>query len=182
MSYTCSWPPTFVGVAGWGYSAFRPIEAHFVDSSWDGISVDGYARLSASKDENGNWSGMIKLRYCPRVHSNFPVVFTSESCVGEGTVVNVSVPGCAIQSRKRVQPGSYLEMRMLAPDTSPPLHVGLAKVRWSDGRRFGVEFIRMPGGDQIRLGHLVKTKSHIESPHLSSQWRGAQCSGGRRPN
>ena len=72
-------------------------------------------------------------------------------------VVNVSIPGCAIQSRKRVQPGSYLEMRMLIPDTRSPLHVRLARVRWCEGRRFGVEFIRMPGGDQIRLGHLVKT-------------------------
>ena len=41
-------------------------------------------------------------------------------------VVNVSIPGCAIQSRKRVQPGSYLEMRMLIPDTRSPLHVGRA--------------------------------------------------------
>jgi len=125
---------------------------------------------------------MIKIRYCPRVFSSFPVVFTSESCVGEGTVVNVSVPGCAIQSRRRVQAGSYLEMRMLVPDTASPLHIGLAKVRWSEGRRFGVEFIRMPGGDQIRLGRLVKTKVHFESPSPSSRWRGAQCSGGRRPS
>jgi hypothetical protein len=116
------------------------------------------------------------------VHSNFPVVFTSERCVGEGIVVNVSVPGCAIQSRSRIPPGSYLKMRMLVPDTSSPLHVGLAKVRWSEGRRFGVEFIRMPGGDQVRLGRLVKTKVHFESPSPSRRWRGAQCSGGRRPS
>jgi PilZ domain len=114
------------------------------------------------------------------VHSNFPVVFTSESSVGEGTIVNVSIPGCAIQSRKRVQPGSYLEMRVLVPDTTSPLHVGLAKVRWSEGRRFGVEFIRMPGEDQIRLGHIVKKQAHLEALPRSSSWRGAPCSGGRQ--
>lgn len=121
---------------------------------------------------------MIKLRYCPRVHSNLPVVFTSENCVGEGTVFNVSIPGCAIQSRKRIQPGAYLEMRVLVPDTASPLHVGLAKVRWCEGRRFGVEFIRMPGEDQIRLGRLVKKRVPLGPPPRSSTWRGAHFSGG----
>jgi hypothetical protein len=101
---------------------------------------------------------MAKLRYCERVHTQFPVVFAGEAYVGEGTVLNVSVPGCAVLSRKRVQPGSYLEMRMLVPDTTPPLRVGLAKVRWCEGRRFGVEFIQMPGEDQVRLGRLVKNE------------------------
>jgi PilZ domain-containing protein len=75
--------------------------------------------------------------------------------------VNVSIPGCAIQSRKRVQPGSYLEMRVLVPEATSSLHVGLAKVRWCEGRRFGVEFIRMPGEDQIRLGRLVKRQAPL---------------------
>lgn len=49
---------------------------------------------------------MAKLRYCERVHTRFPVVFAGEAYVGERTVLNVSVPGCAVHSRKRVQPGS----------------------------------------------------------------------------
>src|SRR5574342_175984 len=99
---------------------------------------------------------MVKLRYSERIHTNFPVMFVGETYVGEGTVLNVSVPGCAIQSRKRVQPGSYLEMRLLVPDNTSPLRVGLAKVRWCEERRFGVEFIQMPGGDQVRLGRLIR--------------------------
>ena len=106
--------------------------------------------------EKESSTAMAQLRYCERVHTHFPVVFSGEAYVGEGTVLNVSVPGCAVHSRKRVQPGSYLEMRMLVPDTTPPLRVGLAKVRWCEGRRFGVEFIQMPGVDQVRLGRLVK--------------------------
>jgi PilZ domain len=98
---------------------------------------------------------MVKFRSCERVHTEFPVIFAGETYVGEGTVLNVSAPGCAIQSRKRVQPGSYLEMRLLVPDSSSPLRVGLAKVRWCEERRFGVEFIQIPGGDQVRLGQLV---------------------------
>lgn len=114
---------------------------------------------------------MAQLRYCERVHTHFPVVFSGEAYVGEGTVLNVSVPGCAVHSRKRVRPGSYLEMRMLVPDTTPPLRVGLAKVRWCEGRRFGVEFIQMPGGDQIRLGRLVKNVVPRALPSRSSTWQ-----------
>ena len=113
---------------------------------------------------------MAKLRYCERVHTHFPVVFAGEAYVGEGTVLNVSVPGCAVHSRKRVQPGSYLEMRMLVPDTTSPLRVGLAKVRWCEGRRFGVEFIQMPGEDQVRLGRLVKNEVPLALPPRSSAW------------
>jgi hypothetical protein len=101
----------------------------------------------------------MNIRYCQRILTEFPVIFASESCVGEGTVLNVSVPGCEIRSKKPVEAGAYLEMKVLLPDDSSSLCVGLAKVRWSNGHRFGVEFIRMPGEDQVRLGRLVKQHS-----------------------
>ncbi len=131
-----------------------------------------YSLLSSSSDREGV-DAMAKLRYCERVHTHFPVVFAGEAYVGEGTVLNVSVPGCAVHSRKRVQPGSYLEMRMLVPDTTSSLRVGLAKVRWCEGRRFGVEFIQMPGEDQVRLGRLVRKQIPLALPPRSSAWQGA---------
>lgn len=115
---------------------------------------------------------MGKHRYCERIRTHFPVMFVGEAYVGEGTVLNVSVPGCAVHSRKEVELGSYLEMRMLVPDTTPPLRVGLAKVRWSEGRRFGVEFIQMPGEDQVRLGQLVKSEIPLDLSPRSSAWQG----------
>lgn len=111
---------------------------------------------------------VVKLRHCERAPAQFPVVFVGEAYVGEGTVFNVSVPGCAIHSRKPAQLGSYLEMRMLVPDTTPPFRIGLAKVRWCEGRRFGVEFIRMPGEDQVRLGRLVKNEIPLAMPSRSN--------------
>jgi hypothetical protein len=110
----------------------------------------------------------VKLRYCKRISTEFPVIFAGDSYVGEGIVLNVSVPGCEIYSRKPVEAGAYLEMKVLVPDNGSSLCVGLAKVRWCDGRRFGVEFIRMPGEDQVRLGRMVKKQlSHLTPPRLS---------------
>jgi len=106
----------------------------------------------------------VKLRYCERVQTEFPVIFAGDSYVGEGTVLNVSVPGCEISSRKPVEPGTYLEMKVLVPDNGPSLCVGLARVRWCSGARFGVEFIRIPGEDQVRLGRLVKERRSFGPP------------------
>lgn len=105
-------------------------------------------------------SGLMKIRYSERVITDFPVIFAGDSFVGEGSVRNVSVPGCAIVSNRLVEPGTYLEMKVLMPDNGPSLCVELAKIRWRKGRRFGVEFIRMPGIDQVRLGRLIK-RHHV---------------------
>ena len=50
---------------------------------------------------------MVKSGYCERIHTDFPVIFAGETYVGEGAVFNVSIPGCAIHSRKQVQAGTY---------------------------------------------------------------------------
>ena len=106
----------------------------------------------------------MRLRYCERVQTAFPVIFAGDSCVGEGTVLNVSVPGCEIYSKKPVEPGTYLEMKVLVPDSRSSISVELAKVRWRNGYRFGVEFIRMPGEDQVRLGRWVKSSRALHLP------------------
>lgn len=113
----------------------------------------------------------MKLRYCERIDTELPVIFAGDSYVGEGTVLNMSVPGCEIYSKKSVEPGAYLEMKVLVPDSGASLSVGLAKVRWREGHRFGVEFIRMPGTDQVRLGRLVKMHLPLRSPARRSIFR-----------
>jgi hypothetical protein len=105
----------------------------------------------------------MKIRYSERVPTKFPVIFAADSFVAEGTVNNVSVPGCSIVSDKTVEPGTYLEMKVLLPDDAPSLCVELAKIRWRKGRRFGVEFIRMPGVDQVRLGRLIKGHREVRA-------------------
>jgi hypothetical protein len=106
---------------------------------------------------------VVNIRYCERISTEYPVIFAGEFYVGEGTVLNVSVPGCEIRSKKQVEPGAYLEMTILVPDNHSSLRVGLAKVRWCNGQRFGVEFIRMLGEDQVRLGRLVKQYGSSQS-------------------
>ena len=158
ISYVVSSFPTFVGLAGWGDSVYCFAIPHFA------VRAIMRERGAAGLLLRGGFENM-KLRYCKRVQTEFPVIFAGDSYVGEGTVLNVSVPGCEIYSKKLVPPGAYLEMKVLVPDSGVSLCVGLAKVRWSEGHRFGVEFIRMPGDDQVRLGRLVKKRpGGLQSP------------------
>ena len=105
-----------------------------------------------------------------------------EAYLEEGTVLNLSVSGCVVHSRNRVQPGACLEMRMLVPDIIAPLRIGLAKVRWSEGRRFGDEFIEMPSEEQVRLGRFVRHEVALARPSRSSVWDGSYFLVGVIPN
>lgn len=143
--------PTFVGLAGVARSLYCSLESQFAAYEVDpGQPVRGT-------------SSPMKIRYSERVATEFPVIFAGDSFVGEGTVHNVSVPGCAIVSNRAVEPGTYLEMKVLMPDSGPSLCVELAKIRWRKGRCFGVEFIRMPGADQVRLGRLIRRHREVKS-------------------
>ena len=155
MTYENGSLPTFVGLEGGGYSLYCSRGAQFASAPKN--------RPVPSTGELVQTKPVMKIRYSERVQTKFPVIFAGDSFVGEGTVNNVSVPGCAIVSDRTVEPGAYLEMKVLLPDNAPSLSVELAKIRWRKGRRFGVEFIRMPGADQVRLGRLIKRRGAVKS-------------------
>jgi hypothetical protein len=104
----------------------------------------------------------MEHRTSARAAVTFPVRLSSDSMTGEGTVINLSVPGCAIQTDLPVQAGEYLELLVMAPDQARPLTVGLAKVRWTTNQKVGIEFIRVRRDDQSRIRHLI-TRSLEES-------------------
>ncbi len=99
----------------------------------------------------------MHLRYAHRYPSQCPVIFLGDHLVGEGTVRNVSQGGWKVDSDQPVQRGHYFALRVLLPDQAVPMKVGLAAVRWSSGREFGLEFLRMQPEEQVRLRRLVST-------------------------
>ncbi len=97
----------------------------------------------------------MDLRSSTRAAVTYPVRLSSDSMTGQGTVINLSLPGCAIETDLPVQPGDYLELRVMAPDQARPLTVGLAKVRWATQEKVGIEFIRVRQDDQGRIQRLI---------------------------
>jgi hypothetical protein len=91
------------------------------------------------------------------------VIFTSDEFVGEGTVLDLGVPGCAVETDVTPLPGDYVHLHVLMPDKEGPLEVGLAKVRWSEPQRFGVEFLKVSNGQQVRVGRLFRALQAVPS-------------------
>lgn len=97
----------------------------------------------------------METRHRLRLPFRCPVIFDSDEFIGEGTLIDLGVPGCAVESRVTPSPGHYVRLHVFMPDQHEPLRVGLAKVRWAKQQRFGVEFMAFSDGDQVRLGQLL---------------------------
>jgi len=106
----------------------------------------------------------MENRYSQRVPMDCSVMFAGENFVGEGRVVDLSLPGCLIESPKRLAAGEYLQLRLFLPDRQAPLHVALAAVRWVEGSRLGIEFIRTSEDEQRRLEQFVRRPLSNRSP------------------
>ena len=97
----------------------------------------------------------MKPRYRQRIRIKFPVMFTTGCQVGEGQILDLTIPGCLIDSPVAVLEGQSLQLELLLPDFKFPLSVMLAVVRWTQGRHFGVEFIKMHESQQRILQQFV---------------------------
>lgn len=96
------------------------------------------------------------LRSSARIPVTYRVHLLGDSMIGQGTLLNLSGPGCALETTLPMQPGDYLELHVMAPDQARPLTVGLAKVRWATEQQAGIEFIRIQCDHQSRLQRLLE--------------------------
>ena len=107
----------------------------------------------------------MKPRYQERVPMYSPVLFTIGSHVGEGVVLNLSLPGCLIQSPIGLKQGEYLQLKMFMPGMKFLFSVGLGAVRWDKGSHFGVEFIKMSKTDSEILSQFISKRLAEKSWH-----------------
>ena len=96
-----------------------------------------------------------------RKNLRFPVKFRSSfSSIGmvggEGSIVDLSIRGCHIESSIDVQPGASLDIRIKVVEDEPPIHVQAAIVRWSRGGEFGLEFEVIAPTEWTHLQEFVR--------------------------
>jgi len=81
-----------------------------------------------------------------------------------GTVSNLSVGGCKVDSKASAYIGMYLALQICLPDQEATLKVDRAAVRWARKEEFGLEFISMRPEEKERLldvvGSLRAGQSH----------------------
>ena len=86
-------------------------------------------------------------------------LFHADSCTAAGTLLNLGPSGCAIQSERCPSVGDYVNLALLIPDSDPVL-ADVAKVRWIEDDRFGLEFLRIEQSDQMKVAQLIQ-QAHI---------------------
>ena len=102
----------------------------------------------------------MKPRYYPRAIVHGSAVFTVGGVIGEGQVLDLTVPGCLIASPCSPHKGDSLELCLDLPQLSAPFRVARGVVRWVQRSRFGVEFIEMDKQEQLRYNAAVGTLLH----------------------
>ena len=100
----------------------------------------------------------MKARYSERILTNSPVTITVGSLVSEGRVLDLTVPGCLIESLVSVKKGDSLQLIIFLAGLTSPLTVTLGAVRWANGFQFGVEFIKMDEKDQRELNQVMASR------------------------
>ncbi len=99
----------------------------------------------------------MEQRRCPRFPVRFRSSFTSANVVGgEGSVIDLSIRGCRVDSNVTVMTGTTLELRIHVAKQEQPIAVDQAIVRWARNHQFGVEFMSLQPGEWARLQRLVK--------------------------
>jgi len=97
----------------------------------------------------------VNWRIHPRLPVAYPVIFGGAPFVGEGTVSDLSLSGCAVTCDRTVLSGSYIKLSVLLPDPASSLFIELGKIRWVRENTFGVEFIRLPTIARHRLDRVM---------------------------
>ena len=92
-----------------------------------------------------------------RFHAQFRSSFSSIAIVGgEGSLTDLSIRGCRIESLTDVKPGASLEIRIDAIEHGPSIRIQAAIVRWSRERQFGLEFEVIAPTEWAHLQDIVK--------------------------
>lgn len=104
---------------------------------------------------SGRYCSMRHSRKSPRFDVNFGSTFAGEFLAGQGTITNLSVGGCSIESIVTLTAQSVVGLKISLPDSLWPLEIQQAVVRWVRGNTFGLEFQALSEPDRTRLQHLL---------------------------
>ncbi len=105
-------------------------------------------------------------RYSERKATSAKVTLSVGTRVGDGQMLDLTVPGCLLQTAMPLERGQDVQLLIYLKELRP-MRINLGIVRWVSGKAAGIEFIRMSAGDQERLRLLVGYKPQLR---VSTSW------------
>ena len=111
------------------------------------------------------WPNTNPSRDYNRISVRYPVLLGPALVVGEdnptqleeGTLLDLSIRGCAIKSAVPLHNGMILCLKIRLTDQEPPIEIDVATVRTVTGRRVGLEFVKIRDEEEARLRTLLMT-------------------------
>jgi hypothetical protein len=75
--------------------------------------------------------------------------------VGDGVALDLSESGCKLCSALVLPTGSFWDLYLTIPETSPPVLISGVRVIWAEENEYGIEFLRVTACDRTRLRHFI---------------------------
>ena len=98
---------------------------------------------------------IVQRRASFRLTVNGTILLERSRFNEEGRVINLSVPGCGVESPMSVSVGEYLGLRLFLFNEEAGIYVPRAIVRWKHQMRFGLEFLLWEETDRQRLTQFI---------------------------
>ncbi|MDA2910554.1 PilZ domain-containing protein [Nitrospiraceae bacterium AH_259_D15_M11_P09] len=96
----------------------------------------------------------MQLREYLRAAFECPAELFGDELFGEGTVLNLSIGGFAVESDQPVKAGMTLKLRVFLPDDEKPIVIR-ATIRWAREGKFGVKTTLIGIEDKKRLREFI---------------------------
>lgn len=97
----------------------------------------------------------VDRREYERIATKFPMTFQGDQAQGEGTTLDLSMAGCAVESEAKVPEGSLVQLELKNTGTSP-LQVEAAVVRSARQKTVGLQFLRLWEEERERLRQFIR--------------------------
>src|SRR5437870_8476893 len=103
-------------------------------------------------------------RESKRILVRFAIAFGGAHKKGKGIARDLSLGGCMIETDTPLPMDKLLELKLFVAEHEMPVEVA-ASVRWSDGQRMGIKFLRIRDPDRFRkfLGVAVPQDARANS-------------------
>ena len=93
-----------------------------------------------------------------RVPAEFSLTFKGKQVDGRGRLVDLAIRGCAMETDEVVKRGEVLQVTLKMPNARPPVDIEVAVVRYSQGIRLGLEFLRINEKSEKELREFVEER------------------------
>ena len=121
--------------------------------------METFNRIPDNRNELRQYQREVMPPTCLLSFARFALSISfSGDAEGEGSVINLSIKGCQVESDAGVQVGDAMSLIILLPEDAPPT-VDLALVRWAKGQCFGVEFVSLGAAEINRLRSFLASAS-----------------------